>query len=71
MAKEHHTGRSKYKGLTKKEYLKRHGSSTPGSEKSENCKATPLDKALCKYNRSWKNFPTEYEAFWRKKRKYH
>ena len=54
---------SKYKGLTKRNYKRIHGSSTPGSSKGENCHATGLDKALAKYPRSYKTMPDEYISF--------
>ena len=54
---------NRYRGLTRRQYKQLHGSSTPGKEKGENCKATPLDKALAKYPRSWKTMPDEYIAF--------
>lgn len=60
MASLLHTGRSKYRGLTKKNYKRIHGSSTPGSQKCETCHATNIDKAMAKYPRSWKTFPTLY-----------
>jgi hypothetical protein len=53
----------KYKGLTKRKYKQLHGSSTPGSTKSGNCKATGLDKALCKYPRSFKTMTGLYISF--------
>ena len=59
----------KHKGLTKRHYKQIFGSSTPGKEKGENCKATPLDKALAKYPRSIKTMPDEYIAFNLKKDK--
>ncbi len=60
---------NKYRGLTRRHYKQLHGSSTPGSAKGENCKATPLDKALAKYPRSWKTMPDEYISFNLKKDK--
>lgn len=63
------TGRSKYKGLTKKQYKKKYGSSTPGSVKGECCHATGLDKALAKYPRSHKTIKTQYVSFNLKKDK--
>ena len=67
MALEYPSGRSKYKGLTKKQYKREHGSETSGSQKSENCKATGLDKAMAKYPRSHKTFPTLYVGWYLKK----
>ena len=56
-------GRSKYKGLMKKEYKRKHGNSTAGKEKGENCKATGLDKAMAKYPRSCKTMSDSYISF--------
>jgi len=67
MALEVHTGRSRYKGMTKRLYCKNHGSSTPGKEKGELCKATSLDKAMAKYPRAHKVYTIEYIAFNKKK----
>jgi len=50
----------KYRGLTKKKYKRRHGSSTPGSSKGENCQATGLKKAIIKYPRWYKTDPELY-----------
>jgi hypothetical protein len=63
------TEQNKYKGLTKKNYKRLHGSSTSGREKGENCHATGLDKALAKYPRSFKTMPDEYASFYQKKDK--
>jgi len=67
MAIEVHTGRSRYKGLTKRLYKKQIGASSPGSEKGELCKATSLDKAMAKYPRAHKVFTVEYIAHNKKK----
>lgn len=52
---------SKYKGLTKKKYKVLHKSSTSGSEKNENCKASPLKKGMLKYPRWYKKDPALYQ----------
>jgi len=59
----------KYRGLTKRQYKKLYGSSTPGMTKAENCQATGLDKAMAKYPRAWKTNPTLYVTFNKKKDK--
>lgn len=60
----------KYKGMTKKNYKRCHGSSTKGIDKGENCHATGLDKAMAKYPRSHKTDPTHYQAWIDKKKRY-
>lgn len=55
----------KYRGLTKKQYKRQYGSSTPGSQKGPNCKATALQKALLKYPRAYKTMPDKYLAMMR------
>jgi len=57
---------NKYKGLTKRQYKRTHGSTTPGSEKGFTCTASGLDKALTKYPRAHKTMPNEYYALMRK-----
>ena len=52
----------KYKGLTKRKYKQRYGSSTPGKEKGGNCHANGLQKALTIYPRAYKTFTKEYHA---------
>lgn len=59
----------KYKGLTKRKYKQLYGSSTSGSEKGDNCKASSLDKALIKYPRSRKTMTALYQEVYRKKDK--
>lgn len=54
---------NKYRGLTKRKYKQLYGSSTPGSTKNDNCKATPLDKAMAKYPRAWMASTEEYISF--------
>jgi hypothetical protein len=54
---------NKYRGLTKREYKRRFGSSTPGSSKGENCHATSLDKAMAKYPRAYKTMTDTYISF--------
>jgi hypothetical protein len=61
---------SKYQGKTKKEWKRTKGSTTPGSAKGENCKATGLDKALIKYPRAYKTMPDLFEAVYKKKERY-
>ena len=63
------TDTSKYKGFTKREYKKIHGSSTPGTSKTETCRATGLDKALAKYPRSYKTMTDLYVSYNQKKDK--
>ena len=63
MAQDIKMGRGKYRGLTKKQWKKQIGvpkGTTPGSMKSECCRATPLDKAMAKYPRSYKTMTSEY-----------
>lgn len=64
-------GRGKYKGMTKRQYKRQHGSSTPGSDKSPNCKATPFEKAIIKYPRAYKTMPMAFDNVYTKKLKYH
>lgn len=41
--------------ITVRELKKRkRSSSTPGREKTDRCKATPLEKGVARHNRSWK-----------------
>jgi len=56
-----------YKGLTRRQYKRRHQSQTPGREKSETCQATGLDKAMAKYPRNWKTHTEDYIEFYKKK----
>jgi hypothetical protein len=56
-----------YRGLTKKQYKRIHGSSTKGSEKQDNCKASGLEKAMIKYPRSIKTNPVLFAAVYEKK----
>jgi len=51
--------RKAYKRLKAKEGT----NSTPGLSKSENCKATALDKAMAKYPRSYRTMPHLYISF--------
>jgi hypothetical protein len=53
----------RYHGTTRRLSKQLYGSSTPGKEKGENCKATSLDKALAKYPRAIKTMPDEYIGF--------
>lgn len=66
----HNQATADYNGLTRKEYKRRKGSSTPGTAKGENCHATSLDKAMIKYPRSRRTFPDIYEEVYRKKDKF-
>jgi len=59
----------RYKGLTKRLYKKRHGSSTPGSTKGATCRATGLDKAMAIYPRSYRTDPMHYIQFNKRKDK--
>jgi len=70
MAQDIKMGRGKYRGLTKKKWKRQVGApkgSTPGSIKAQTCRATPLDKALAKYPRSYKTMTDAYINFNRKK----
>lgn len=60
---------TRYKGLTKRQYKQKYGSTTAGREKGETCHATGFDKALAKYPRAYKKFPEEYFDFNLKKDK--
>ena len=51
---------NKFKGLTRKQYKRVHGSETPGKDKGENCKASAYEKALTKYPRAYKTMSTDY-----------
>lgn len=61
---------SKYQGLTKNKLKRIKRSSTKGSEKGENCKATGLDKALIKYPRAYRTMPDLFNAAYAKKERY-
>lgn len=56
-----------YGGSTRAEWKRKHGSSTPGKSKSENCHASSLDKAMMKYPRAYKTFSAIYIAINAKK----
>ena len=58
--REHKQATAKYKGMTKKKYKKKFGSSTDGIVKNENCKASPLKKGIMKYPRWYKKDPVLY-----------
>ncbi len=60
-------GAGKYNGLTKRQYKRQYGSSTAGSTKGENCRATGLDKGLAKYPRAIRTMPDLYVSFNMKK----
>mgnify|MGYP001562747308 CR=1 FL=1 len=66
----HNQATADYKGMTKKEYHRKYGSSTRGREKGENCHATSLDKAMIKYPRSYRVFPEIFDAIYAKKEKF-
>lgn len=51
---------SKYKGLSRKKYKRVHKSSTPGSQKGDNCQASGLKKGVIKYPRWYKKDPDLY-----------
>lgn len=53
---------NRYQGMTKRQYkrMKAKTNSCPGKDKSINCQATPLDKALTRYPRASKTMPDEY-----------
>jgi hypothetical protein len=55
-------GTNRYQGMTRRQYkqMKAKTNSCRGKDKSINCQATPLDKALTKYPRSIKTSPDEY-----------
>lgn len=55
----------KYKGLTKRRYKQRYGSSTPGIEKGGTCRATGLQRGLTIYPRAYKTFKRQYNALMR------
>lgn len=59
----------RYKGLTKKKYKARYGSSTTGKSKGENCQATGLEKAIIKYPRSYRTMPSLFAQVYDKKNK--
>jgi len=58
----HTSGRSRYLGMTKRQYkqMKANSCSEPGQSKSKLCQASALDKAMLKYPRAIKVFPVEY-----------
>lgn len=61
---------SRYQGKTKKEWKRTHKSSTPGSSKGDNCKATSLEKALIKYPRAYRTMPALFNKVYEKKERY-
>lgn len=73
MAKKVVEDTAKYGGMTRNKYRKLRGkmgsNSTPGKSKGENCQATGLDKAMAKYPRAAKVYPTEYLSWCFKKDK--
>ena len=54
--------KNNYLGMTRREYkrFKAKSCSEPGKNKTMNCQATGLDKALTKYPRAIKTMPEEY-----------
>ena len=68
------TGRSKYNGVTRKQYkrikAKEGTNSTSGTTKAESCRATGLDKAMAKYPRAINYARNEYINFNIKKDKH-
>lgn len=58
---------NKYNGMTRRQYKRVKGSSTPGKLKGENCQASGLDKSMAKNPRSFKTMPVQYFAFNQKK----
>jgi hypothetical protein len=63
-------GRGKYKGLTKRQYKKEYGSSTPGSAKNDNCQATGFEKGIIKYPRAYRTMPDAFNGVYEKKAKH-
>ena len=63
-------GTANYGGMTRKKQKRIRKSSTSGIQKSENCHASGLDKALIKYPRAYKTFPDLYEEVYVKKEKF-
>lgn len=63
-AKVYYTGRSKYRGITRRKYRRAKAlegtNSTPGLAKGDNCKTDGLQKALTKYPRACKTMPLLY-----------
>ena len=63
------TEKNRFKGLTKRKYKKRYGSSTPGSEKSNTCKTSGREKGLTIYPRAYKTMSKEYNSLMKKQNK--
>jgi len=68
--KERFQGAGKYKGMTRKQCKRMHKSETVGKEKSPNCRATNLEKAMIKYPRARKTFRRDYIDVQKRKDKY-